>query len=183
MFCEVNVCVPELNFVGSKESVFMYCEKLFIECSGIAVRAVNSYMYWYFHHNIKLMVKTCFGCCSLCWGFESIFITRKEWFLYIGPSIKAGLHRWVQGLSLVFPAGTSWVGKLGLEHLLIKTDPPFRILDLRNLTCWTVPQIIIMFNVTHHHWKHILLVQYFLINSLGSRDVVFTLNVGKAVCH
>jgi len=45
MFCEVNVCVPEMNFVVSKESIFMYCEKLFPECSGIAARAVNSYMY------------------------------------------------------------------------------------------------------------------------------------------
>lgn len=45
MFCEVNVYVPELNFVVSKESIFMYCERLFIECSGIAVRAVNRYMY------------------------------------------------------------------------------------------------------------------------------------------
>ena len=83
----------------------------------------------------------------------------------------------------MFPAGTSWVESLALEHLLIKTDPLFRILGLRNPTCWAVPQIIVMYNVTHHQWKHILLVQYFLINSLGSRDVVFTLNVGKAVCY
>ena len=82
----------------------------------------------------------------------------------------------------MFPAGTTWVGSVALEHLLIKTDPLFRILGFRNPTCWTVPQIIVMLSVTHHHWKHILLAQYLLINSLGSRDVVFTLNVGKAVC-
>jgi hypothetical protein len=82
----------------------------------------------------------------------------------------------------VFPAGTSWIGSLPVEHMLIKTDPLFRILGLRSPTYWTVPQIIVMFNVTHHHWKHILLAQYFLMNSLGSGDVVFTLNVGKAMC-
>jgi hypothetical protein len=80
----------------------------------------------------------------------------------------------VQGLSVVFPAGTSWVESLALKHLLIKTDPLFRILGLRNPTCWTAPQIIVMFNATHHHWKHVLLAQYFMINSLGNRDVVFT---------
>ena len=126
------------------------------------------------------MVKTCFVYCSLCWGVESVFITRKECFLYIGPSIKYGLCHWVQGLSLVFPAGTSWVGSLALEHLLIKTVPLFRILGFRNPTCWTVPQIIVMFNVTYHHWKHITLAQYVQINRLGSR-VVFTLLIKQCV--
>jgi hypothetical protein len=78
------------------------------------------------------------------------------------------MYHWVQGLRLVFPAGTRWVGSLPLEHLLIKQSQFSEFLFLRNPTCWTVPQIIVTFITTHRHWKHILLVQYFLKNSLGS---------------